>query len=86
LLDEASEPLDLTQHRLEAGRLRGLDAVDDVLECARSAPIGVRSSCDAFATRSRRTRSSSASSVAIESKARASSPTSSREVAVTRRL
>ena len=52
---------------------------------ARSAPIGVRSSWEAFATRSRRIRSTSASSAAIELNARASSPTSSREVAVTRR-
>ena len=50
-----------------------------------SAPIGVRSSCETLATRSRRIRSTSASSAAIALNARASSPTSSREVAVTRR-
>ena len=52
---------------------------------ARNAPSGVRSSCDTFATRSRRTRSTSARSAAMRLKARPSSPTSSREVAVTRR-
>ena len=50
-----------------------------------SALIGVRSSWETLATRSRRSRSTSASSAAIELNARASSPTSSREVAVTRR-
>ena len=47
--------------------------------------MGVRSSWDTLATRSRRIRSTSASSAAMWLKARASSPTSSREVAVTRR-
>ncbi len=47
--------------------------------------MGVRSSWDTLATSSRRTRSTSASWVAIRLKARASSPTSSRELAVTRR-
>ncbi len=51
-----------------------------------SAVIGVRSSCDTLATRSRRTRSVSASSAAIWLNARASSPTSSRDDVETRRL
>ena len=46
-----------------------------------SAPIGVRSSCETLATRSRRIRSTSARSAAIALNARASSPTSSRDVA-----
>ena len=47
--------------------------------------MGVRSSWLTLATRSRRWRSTSASSADIWLKARARSPTSSREVAVTRR-
>ena len=48
-----------------------------------SAPIGVRSSCETFATRSRRRRSVSASSAVMRLNARASSPTSSLEVTAT---
>ena len=51
---------------------------------AHRAASGVRSSWLTFATSSRRCRSTAASSSAIRLKARASSPTSSREVAVTR--
>lgn len=49
------------------------------------AEMGVRSSCETLATRSRRRRSTSASCVDMALKARASSPTSSPDVAVTRR-
>ena len=71
---------------LERGRSAASTPSTRFSSCARSAPIGVRSSWDAFATRSRRRRSTCSSSAAIELNARASSPTSSREVAVTRRL
>ncbi len=53
---------------------------------ARSAAIGVRSSCETLATSSRRCRSAASRSAAMVLKAVASSPTSSREVARTWRL
>jgi hypothetical protein len=52
----------------------------------RSAVIGVRSSCETLAISSRRCRSAAARSAAIWLNAPASSPTSSRAVARTRRV
>ncbi len=49
------------------------------------AVMGVRSSWETLANKSRRIRSTSASSADMALKARARSPTSSRDVAVTRR-
>ena len=69
-----------------AGRSTGSTPSTMFSSFARSAPIGVLSSCETFATRSRLSRSTSASCVAIVVNACASSPTSSLDVAVTRRL
>ena len=80
LLDQPAEPLDLGEHRAERLGVGGRSTPSTRFSStACSAVIGVRSSWVTLATRSRRTRSVSASSAAIWLNARASSPTSSRD-------
>ena len=81
--DEPAEPARLREHRRSVSGSGSLTPSTTFSSTACSAPIGVRSSCETFATRSRRRRSVSASSAVMRLNARASSPTSSLDVTAT---